>query len=436
MDIFNDFFVIFLIAATAFFVASEFAIVAIRKPTVLQLVASEDPRAKYVKKVTSNMNDYLVACQLGNTLAALAMGWVGEATMRGWLEPLFLMLPVPESVEKPISIFVSFILITFLNVVLGELAPKTFTIQSTEKVALFIARPLVYWYRLTFPLNWLLNNSANLITRMFGVKQTVDADQMTPTELKIIFEDSYRQGLLNPQEFRYMKNIFKLGDVPAKEVMIPRMSMIAIDQTATVRDLLKLTSEHTYHIFPVTEDEDKDHIIGMLRVSAVMAGLGKDETIVTQSIQPFITPVLEVFEGMILEELLVKMQQESEPFVVLTDEYGGTSGIVTLEDVMEVIVGDMEEAKGPKGIRKVALNHYIIEGSEPLLEVEEALGVPIEGPGVHTLSGWMLLERFDLEAGDEIEHEGYRFIVRSMNKNSIRQVEVKLGKEKPVKLEE
>lgn len=139
---------------------------------------------------------------------------------------------------------------------------------------------------------------------------------------------------------------------------------------------------------------------------------------------------------MILEELLVKMQQESEPFVVLTDEYGGTSGIVTLEDVMEVIVGDMEEAKGPKGIRKVALNHYIIEGSEPLLEVEEALGVPIEGPGVHTLSGWMLLERFDLEAGDEIEHEGYRFIVRSMNKNSIRQVEVKLGKEKPVKLEE
>ncbi|EHL2689288.1 HlyC/CorC family transporter, partial [Listeria monocytogenes] len=358
MDVFNDFFVIFLIAATAFFVASEFAIVAIRKPTVLQLVASEDPRAKYVKKVTSNMNDYLAACQLGNTLAALAMGWVGEATMRGWLEPLFLMLPVPESVEKPISIFVSFILITFLNVVLGELAPKTFTIQSTEKVALFIARPLVYWYRLTFPLNWLLNNSANLITRMFGVKQTVDADQMTPTELKIIFEDSYRQGLLNPQEFRYMKNIFKLGDVPAKEVMIPRMSMIAIDQTATVRDLLKLTSEHTYHIFPVTEDEDKDHIIGMLRVSAVMAGLGKDETIVTQSIQPFITPVLEVFEGMILEELLVKMQQESEPFVVLTDEYGGTSGIVTLEDVMEVIVGDMEEAKGPKGIRKVALNHY------------------------------------------------------------------------------
>ncbi|EAD8001619.1 DUF21 domain-containing protein, partial [Listeria monocytogenes] len=175
MDVFNDFFVIFLIAATAFFVASEFAIVAIRKPTVLQLVASEDPRAKYVKKVTSNMNDYLAACQLGNTLAALAMGWVGEATMRGWLEPLFLMLPVPESVEKPISIFVSFILITFLNVVLGELAPKTFTIQSTEKVALFIARPLVYWYRLTFPLNWLLNNSANLITRMFGVKQTVDA---------------------------------------------------------------------------------------------------------------------------------------------------------------------------------------------------------------------------------------------------------------------
>lgn len=139
MDVFNDFFVIFLIAATAFFVASEFAIVAIRKPTVLQLVASEDPRAKYVKKVTSNMNDYLAACQLGNTLAALAMGWVGEATMRGWLEPLFLMLPVPESVEKPISIFVSFILITFLNVVLGTCTENIYNSKYRKSSAVYRA---------------------------------------------------------------------------------------------------------------------------------------------------------------------------------------------------------------------------------------------------------------------------------------------------------
>ncbi|MBF2358883.1 HlyC/CorC family transporter, partial [Listeria welshimeri] len=176
--------------------------------------------------------------------------------------------------------------------------------------------------------------------------------------------------------------------------------------------------------------------VGMLRVSAVMAGLGNDETIMNSSIKPFISPVLEVFEGMALEELLVKMQEESEPFAVLTDEYGGTAGIVTLEDIMEVIVGDMEEAKGPKGIRKVAANHFIMAGSEPLIEVEETLGIAIDSHGVHTLSGWMLLERFDLEAGDEIEYEGYRFIVRSMNKNSIRQVEVKWKKEHPVKSED
>ncbi|MBC1500373.1 HlyC/CorC family transporter [Listeria weihenstephanensis] len=430
MAIFNDIFVVFLIVMTAFFVASEFAIVAIRKPTVRQLVVSGNPRAKYVEKVTANMNDYLAACQLGNTLAALAMGWVGEATMRGWLQPLFDMLPLPESVEGPIAIFTSFILITFLNVVLGELAPKTFTIHSTEKVAMFIARPLIWWYYITFPLNWLLNHSANLITRMFGVTPDNDMDRMTPTELKIVFEDSYQQGLLNPQEFRYMQNIFKLDDVPAQEVMIPRTKMITISKSDTVQDLLELTARETYHIFPVTEERDKDHIIGMLQVSVVMAGLGRDLAILEQPIEKFMTPIMQVFEGMKLQELLFKMQQEGQSFVILTDEYGGTSGLITLEDVMEIIVGDMEEVTAPKGIRKVAEGHFVIEGNEPLISVEEELSIELSAPGVHTLSGWLLYQQFDLETGDFLEESGWRFTIRSMNKNSIRQIEaIKTNKE-------
>ncbi|MBC2258623.1 hemolysin family protein [Listeria booriae] len=424
MAVFNDFFVVFLIVMTAFFVASEFAIVAIRKPTVLQLLESGKPSAKYVAQVTSNMNDYLAACQLGNTLAALAMGWVGEATMRSWLQPLFDLLPIPASIEGPIAVFVAFILVTFLNVVLGELAPKTFTIHSTEKVAMFIARPLVWWYYITFPLNWLLNHSANLITRMFGVKSDVDLDRMTPTELKIIFEDSYRQGLLNPQEFRYMQNIFKLDDVPAQEVMIPRTKMVTISKASTVQDLLALTADETYHIFPVTEERDKDHIVGMLQVSAVMAGLGRDLAILDQPIEKFMTPIMQVFEGMKLQELLFRMQQEGQTFVILMDEYGGTSGLVTLEDVMEVIVGDMEEVNGAQGIRKVADGHFIVQGHEPLVSVEEALGIELSSPGVHTLSGWLLYQKFNLEAGDYLEEENWHFVVRSMNKNSIRQVEI------------
>ncbi|KMT61347.1 hypothetical protein X560_0055 [Listeria fleischmannii 1991] len=425
MAVLSDLFVVFLILATAFFVASEFAIVAIRRPTVMSLVTSGDKRAKYVARVTENMNDYLAACQLGNTLAALAMGWVGEETMQKFLAPVFEWMPLPESVLGPISIFISFLLITFFNVVLGELAPKTLTIQSTEKVALLIARPLVYWYKITFPLNWLLNHSAAMITKPFSNKNDTDNDRMTPTELKIVFEDSYNQGLLNQQEFKYMKNIFKLADVPANEIMIPRTSVVTIDETATVLDLLKLTAEHTYHIFPVTRQNDKDKIIGTLQVSRVMAGLGENQDILDQSIEPFITDVLEMFEGMVLEELLVKMQEAAEVFVVLTDEYGGTSGIVTLEDVMEIIVGDMEEAKGPKGIRKLAKNHFIMDGSEPLVSVEEVLGIELIGQGVHTLSGWLLLQNYQLESGDVIQESDYRFTILAMNKNSVRQVEVK-----------
>ncbi|WP_430535197.1 hemolysin family protein [Listeria rocourtiae] len=421
----NDIFVVFLIIMTAFFVASEFAIVAIRKPAVRQLVKSGNPRAKYVEKVTANMNDYLAACQLGNTLAALAMGWVGEETMRGWLQPLFDLLPIPASIEGPVSIFVAFILITFLNVVLGELAPKTFTIHSTEKVAMFIARPLICWYYITFPLNWLLNRSANFITRMFGVKSGNEhMDRITPTELKIIFEDSYQQGVLNPQEFRYMQNIFKLDDIPAQEVMIPRTKMITISRSDSVQDLLEMTAQETYHIFPVMEGRDKDYIIGMIQVSVVMASLGRDLAILDQPIEKFMTPVMQVFEGMKLQELLIRMQQEGASFVILMDEYGGTSGLVTLEDIMEVIVGDMEEATSPKGIRKVAENHFVIQGNEPLVSVEEELGIELNSPGVHTLSGWLLYQKFDLETGDFLEESGWRFTIQSINKNSIRQVEI------------
>ncbi|WP_088815747.1 MULTISPECIES: hemolysin family protein [Listeria] len=425
MDILNDLFVVFLIVATAFFVASEFAIVAIRRPTVISLIESGNKRAKYVARVTQNMNDYLAACQLGNTLAALAMGWIGEETMQKFLAPVFEWLPLPSSLEGPISIFVSFILITFFNVVLGELAPKTLTIQSTEKVALLIARPLVYWYKLTFPLNWLLNRSANLITKPFGAKNQANSEQMTPTELKIIFEDSYRQGLLNQQEFKYMKNIFKLADVPANEIMIPRLKVATIDETATVLDLLKLTAQHTYHIFPVTEENNKDKIVGILQVSGVMAGLGEDQNILGKSIRPFITEALEMFEGIMLEELLVKMQERAADFAVLTDEYGGTSGIVTLEDVMEIIVGDMEEAKNPKGIRRLAKNHFVVEGSEPLVSVEEVLGIELVGQGVHTLSGWLFLQNFNLDSGDVVEESGWQFTILAMNKNSVRQVEIR-----------
>ncbi|WP_370519526.1 hemolysin family protein [Listeria sp. PSOL-1] len=425
MEWFNNFFVLLLIAATAFFVASEFAIVAIRKPTITSMVAEGKRGAKQVLKVTQNMNDYLAACQLGNTLAALAMGWIGEDTMRDWLEPFFYLLPIPEALERPIAVFTSFITITFLNVVLGELAPKTLTIQSTERVALFVARPLIYWYYVTFPLNWLLNHSANLIARLFGAKNKTEIDQLTPTELKIIFEDSYKQGLLNSQEFRYMNNIFQLNDVPAQEVMTPRTEVVAIDQTATVQDLLQLTTKHTYHIFPVTANNDKDKIVGILPISQVTAGLGGNTEALYQPVSSFMSPVVEVFAGIILEELIIKMQQKGVTFVVLTDEYGGTSGIITLEDIMEVIVGDMEEANQPKGVRQIAKNHYMIAGSEPLVSVEEVLGIRLDSSDVHTISGYLLLQKFDLDTGYQLIIDDWEFTVSSMNKNSIRQVEVK-----------
>ena len=206
-----------LITITAFFVASEFAMVKVRTTRIDQLVAEGNKKAEAAKKVISNLDGYLSATQVGITITSLILGWLGEPTIRTLLQPIFTWTEMPLSLEQIISFILAFSIITFFNVVIGELAPKTFAIQKSEQIIMLFAKPLILFYRLMYPFIWILNRSARFVTGLFGIKPTSEQEiVLSEEELRIILSQSYESGEINHSEYSYMNNIFEFDDRIAK----------------------------------------------------------------------------------------------------------------------------------------------------------------------------------------------------------------------------
>lgn len=211
-----------LILLTAFFVASEFAIVKVRKSRLEARADEGNKRAKAALKVAGNLDYYLSACQLGITITALGLGWLGEPTLEVLLHPLFSGLDLPSGLSHTISFAIAFFIITFLHVVLGELAPKTMAIQKAESITLMLSPPLIIYSKIMYPLIWLLNGSANMLIRLFGYKTAKESDDVhSEEELRHILSESYEKGEINQSEFQYVERIFDFDDRLAKEIMVP-----------------------------------------------------------------------------------------------------------------------------------------------------------------------------------------------------------------------
>ena len=229
MTIINLVIFFLLIALTTVFVGSEFALVKVRSTRIEQLADEGNGSAKIVKKMIANLDYYLSACQLGITVTSLGLGWLGEPTFEKLLHPLFNILHLPSAVTTTISFVISFIVVTYLHVVLGELAPKSIAIQHTEKLALTYARTLYYFGNVMKPLIWLMNGSARVIIRMLGVDPDAQADAMSEEEIKIIINNSYNGGEINQTELNYMQNIFSFDERHAKDIMVPRTQMVTLN---------------------------------------------------------------------------------------------------------------------------------------------------------------------------------------------------------------
>ncbi|PLS15916.1 hypothetical protein CVD28_20455 [Bacillus sp. M6-12] len=422
------FLVALLIALTAFFVASEFAIIRIRSSRVNQLIEEGNKNALAAQRVTSHLDEYLSACQLGITVTALGLGWLGEPTVEALLHPLFEKIHLNESLSHVLSFGIAFASVTFIHVVVGELAPKTVAIQKAETVTLLFSKPLIVFYRVMYPFIWALNHSARFVTGIFGLKPASENEiAHSEEELRIILSESYKSGEINQSEYKYVNKIFEFDERIAKEIMVPRTELVALEKDSTLEEVLALVQEEKFTRYPVIEG-DKDNVIGMVNMKNLFTAILAQDNVSKFSLENFVTPVIRVLETVAIHDLLLKMQKERIHLAILSDEYGGTAGLVTVEDILEEIVGEIrdefDQDERPN-IQKVNNNLYIFDAKTLIEDVNDTLGIEMEEEEVDTLGGWILTQNYNVEIGDILEFEGHEFKVKEMDGHHIMYVEVK-----------
>lgn len=424
----NLFLVALLIMISAFFVASEFAIIRVRSSRIDQLIEENKPGAIATKKVITHLDEYLSACQLGITITSLGLGWLGEPTVERILNPLFVSWDINESLSHILSFGIAFSVITFLHVVVGELAPKTFAIQKAETVSLLFSPPLIWFYKIMYPFIWVLNGSARLLTNLAGLEPASETDiAHSEEELRIILSESYKSGEINQSEYKYVNRIFEFDNRIAKEIMVPRTEMITLERTTTLKEILNTVQEEKYTRYPVIEG-DKDNIIGIVNIKDILTDCIQNKCEDNDPLMPYLKNVIHVIDSIPIHDLLLMMQKDRYHMAILSDEYGGTSGLVTVEDILEEIVGEIRDeydADEVPLIQKVEQDHYILDAKLLIQEVNDLLGIHLVEDDVDTIGGWLLTQKFDVTQGDTIEEEGYSFIVKEIDGHHISFIEVK-----------
>jgi CBS domain containing-hemolysin-like protein len=417
-----------LIALTAFFVASEFAIVKIRATRIDQLVAEGNPRAVTARKVISNLDEYLSACQLGITITALGLGMLGEPTVKLMLKPIFSYYDLTASTSSILSFIIAFTSVTFLHVVIGELAPKTIAIQKAEAITLSISKPLIFFYRLMYPVIKGMNGSARFFVGLLGFKSISESEVAhTEEELRMILSDSLKSGEINQAEYKYVNKIFEFDDRIANEIMAPRTEMITLEKDMTLREVFDVMGVEQYTRYPVT-DGDKDHIIGLVNMKNLLTAFIKEpDTAGSQTVVHYMQPIIHVIETIPIADLLLKIQRERIHMAILMDEYGGTSGLVTIEDILEEIVGDIQDEFDMNEIPEIqnlGENHYIFDAKMRIENVNDILGISINEEDIDTIGGWFMTQRFEAIQGEKIIEQGFEFMVKDVDGHHILYLEV------------
>jgi len=402
--------VLFFVALNGFFVAAEFAMVKVRSSRIDQLVLQGNRRAGLAQKLVKNLDAYLSACQLGITLSSLALGWIGEPAVARLIEGPLGSIGVPSGVVHTIAFVIAFAIITVLHIVLGELAPKSIAIQRSEGTVLNVAAPLMAFHKLMYPFIWVLNGTANAILRMFGIRPATDGELAhTEDEIRMLVNQSHQSGLIDKAEMVLFENVFDFTDRVAREIMVPRTEMAAIDLADSYEAILEKIAEEQHTRYPVVNG-DKDHVVGFLNVKDLYYRIRRQETFDLQSL---LRKALFVSESTQISNVLIQMQRNHTQLAVVVDEYGGTAGMITMEDIVEELVGEIQD-EFDNELPPVSLtqNGYSVEGRLLVDEVNDLLQIKIDNDEVDTISGWIYVMLGKTpEEGDQIEHEGHVFTV-------------------------
>ncbi|WP_413521684.1 hemolysin family protein [Brochothrix thermosphacta] len=425
--IFNLLAIVILIFASAFFVATEFAVVKMRGSRLEQLVEEGKPNAKMAKHIHVNLDAYLSACQLGITLSSLGLGWLGEPAVARLITPIFNYFELPSTAAHLISFILAFSIITYLHVVIGELVPKTLAIQKTEQVTLAVAQPLNVFYRIMYPFIWFLNHSARGISRLFGLDMSGEHDVAhTEEELRFIANESFKSGEINQSEYGYLNKIFEFDDRLAKEVMVPRTEIVTVSINSTIDEASNMTLSERYTRYPVI-DGDKDNVVGVLNLKDLLSIYVTGNLKPSDTIESLVKPIIRVIETIPINDLLLKMQKERNHMAILLDEYGGTEGLVTAEDILEEIVGDIRDefdVDEISEITKIADDHYVVEGKVLIDEINNLLHTSLDEDDVDTIGGWFLTQKYDSKQGDQIIFDGYIFTIKEIEDHHVSFIEI------------
>ncbi|MFY0545281.1 hemolysin family protein [Brevibacillus sp. H7] len=423
ITIFHLFMVLFLVFLNGFFVATEFAVVKVRESRITQLVAEGNKRARNVGQVLNNLDAYLSACQLGITLASLGLGWLGEPAIAHLLHPVFAYFGLGEAAVETISFIIAFSIITFLHIVLGELAPKSLAIQRSEWVSMQVARPIQLFYKVMYPFITFLNWSAAKFLGLFGISMEPGQDAHTEEEIRILVNESHKSGLIDQTELMLVDNIFDFSETMAREIMVPRTDMVVVNIRDSYEENVKLVQNGRFTRYPVV-DGDKDHVVGSLHIKDLLTSVLQGEA---DSLERVMRPILTVPETISISRLLTMLQKQRGQMAILIDEYGGTAGLVTLEDIMEEIVGDIQDEfddERPEIEQKDGL--YSFDGRMLLEEVNDYLDLSLDASEVDTLAGWIYMQiDHPPKVGDVVREGGYEFIVGEVDHYRITRVYIK-----------
>ena len=423
--------IVVLIVLTAFFVATEFAIIRIRSSRIDQLVLEGKKNAHSVRKVTNNLDGYLSACQLGITITALGLGWLGEPTVEKMLLPLFERWHFNGELSHVLSFFIAFLSVTYIHVVIGELAPKTWAIQKAEFISFLVARPIIIFYKVMYPFIWLLNGSANKLVNLFGLKPAKEHEEAhSEEEIQIILSESLQSGKINNTEYGYVSRIFAFDEMIAKEIMVPRTDMVCLYTNKSLAENMDIIRKEQYTRFPVVND-NKDHVVGMINTKQLFLEYQDNSEL---DFNKLIHPVLTVPDALPVKSLLKRMQQQRVHIAILVDEYGGTSGLITIEDILEEIVGEIRDefdADERKDVEKLDDNCYLLDGKVSLDDVSALTGLDLAEEESDTVGGWLYSQIDEAKAGKSLVRDHATFIIREAAKHRIKKVELIIEPKEP-----
>src|SRR6267143_5579208 len=428
--------VLFFVAANGFFVGAEFALVSVRRPRLEARAAAGSRRAQAGLRLISDPTSFISATQLGITIASLALGWIGEPTIASMLEPIASSIASAGRagyVAHLLAIIIAFAAITFLHIVLGELMPKMFALERAEGLALVVARPLEIFAKMfQWPL-WIFNRTGATLGRLIGLKSSLQhAAVYSEVELRQLVDISRESGHLRAEERRLIHRVFEFSDTLVREAMVPRPQIAAISADCSVEDITRAFQQHRYSRLPVYSGS-LDNVIGFIHSKDLMPYLLRPEDF---QLKYVLQPPMYVVDTARLEDVLRQMQKAKSHFGFVVDEHGGVEGIITLEDLLEEIVGDISDEHDEEvneQISPIDEGKYILAGGLAVRDLNRRLKLSLpESEGYTTIAGFLMTEAGHvLKAGERIEYNGLVFEIDRVERRRVISVRLEVPAAEP-----